>query len=179
MAQTHVIVCLVTLRKKNDCVFLLMQDDMEENQHQMDKAVPEGTTSHLVDVSTSKNVTPEDTTSHPIEDIITVPEDTTHTVCSKQTQEVTTATMIPPPLDGTVQTINNIPPEDTTQGDRTLTERTTHAITSRQTLDQTITSKQTHDDTTLAPVPPDGGYGWVIMIASFFCNVIVDGVCFR
>ena len=27
-------------------------------------------------------------------------------------------------------------------------------------------------------IPPDGGYGWVIMIASFFTNVIVDGVCF-
>jgi len=28
------------------------------------------------------------------------------------------------------------------------------------------------------PVPPDGGYGWVIMFASFICNVLVDGVCF-
>ena len=28
------------------------------------------------------------------------------------------------------------------------------------------------------PVPPDGGYGWVIMLASFVCNFIVDGVCF-
>lgn len=28
------------------------------------------------------------------------------------------------------------------------------------------------------PIPPDGGYGWVIMFASFICNVIVDGVCF-
>ena len=53
--------------------------------------------------------------------------------------------------------------------DRTITEGTTQTIISRQAL----------DDTTLPPVPPDGGYGWVIMIASFFCNVIVDGVCFR
>ncbi len=28
------------------------------------------------------------------------------------------------------------------------------------------------------PIPPDGGWGWVIMFASFICNVIVDGVCF-
>ena len=28
------------------------------------------------------------------------------------------------------------------------------------------------------PIPPDGGWGWVIMLASFMCNVIVDGVCF-
>ena len=27
--------------------------------------------------------------------------------------------------------------------------------------------------------PPDGGYGWVVMVASFFCSVIIDGVCFR
>ena len=28
------------------------------------------------------------------------------------------------------------------------------------------------------PVPPDGGYGWVIMFGSFIANVLVDGVCF-
>ena len=28
------------------------------------------------------------------------------------------------------------------------------------------------------PIPPDGGYGWVVMLASFMVNVIVDGVCF-
>lgn len=27
-------------------------------------------------------------------------------------------------------------------------------------------------------VPPDGGWGWVIVTASFFCNVIVDGIIF-
>ncbi|KAI9554053.1 putative monocarboxylate transporter 13-like [Daphnia sinensis] len=27
-------------------------------------------------------------------------------------------------------------------------------------------------------VPPDGGWGWVVMIASFFCNIIVDGIIF-
>ncbi|KAH9507596.1 hypothetical protein Btru_051540 [Bulinus truncatus] len=26
--------------------------------------------------------------------------------------------------------------------------------------------------------PPDGGWGWLVVIASFFCNMIVDGVCF-
>ena len=28
------------------------------------------------------------------------------------------------------------------------------------------------------PVPLDGGYGWVIMCASFVTNMLVDGVCF-
>lgn len=25
---------------------------------------------------------------------------------------------------------------------------------------------------------PDGGYGWVVLVAAFFCNVIVDGIIF-
>jgi hypothetical protein len=28
------------------------------------------------------------------------------------------------------------------------------------------------------PTPPDGGWGWAVMIASFFSNMIVDGVCY-
>ena len=28
------------------------------------------------------------------------------------------------------------------------------------------------------PPPPDGGWGWVIVIASFICNVTVDGICY-
>lgn len=28
----------------------------------------------------------------------------------------------------------------------------------------------------LVPQPPDGGWGWVIMTASLFCNFIVDGI---
>lgn len=27
-------------------------------------------------------------------------------------------------------------------------------------------------------VPPDGGWGWVVMMASFCCNIIVDGIIF-
>lgn len=29
----------------------------------------------------------------------------------------------------------------------------------------------------ILPVPPDGGYGWVIVLAAFFSNLVVDGVC--
>ena len=27
-------------------------------------------------------------------------------------------------------------------------------------------------------VPPDGGWGWVIVFASFFCNLFIDGIIF-
>ena len=28
------------------------------------------------------------------------------------------------------------------------------------------------------PLPPDGGWGWLVMMASFFTNLLVDGVCY-
>lgn len=28
------------------------------------------------------------------------------------------------------------------------------------------------------PPPPDGGYGWVVVFASFMCNLIVDGIAY-
>ena len=34
--------------------------------------------------------------------------------------------------------------------------------------------KQIHD----IPIPPDGGWGWVIVMSSFLCNLIVDGIAY-
>lgn len=40
------------------------------------------------------------------------------------------------------------------------------------TIDEDGSSCDYHD----LPPPPDGGYGWVIVFASFMCNLIVDGI---
>lgn len=37
-------------------------------------------------------------------------------------------------------------------------------------------SMKLEQPTTSVVVPPDGGWGWVVMIASFCCNLIVDGI---
>ena len=29
------------------------------------------------------------------------------------------------------------------------------------------------------PAPPDGGWGWVVCLASFMCNLILDGIAYR
>jgi len=33
-------------------------------------------------------------------------------------------------------------------------------------------------DELAAPLPPDGGWGWAVVGAAFFANLILDGVCY-
>lgn len=47
----------------------------------------------------------------------------------------------------------------------------------------TVELQETNDDDddidySQLPPPPDGGYGWVIVFASFFCNMVVDGIAY-
>lgn len=42
-----------------------------------------------------------------------------------------------------------------------------------------IDSKNTVNESIIINDPaPDGGYGWVIVFASFLCNLTVDGICY-
>ncbi|PRD34410.1 UNVERIFIED_CONTAM: Slc16a12 [Trichonephila clavipes] len=39
-------------------------------------------------------------------------------------------------------------------------------------------SEEEGDTTVAIPRPPDGGWGWMVVLGSFMCNVIVDGIIF-
>lgn len=40
------------------------------------------------------------------------------------------------------------------------------------------TGNSCSEDKGIAPIPPDGGWGWVVTFSSFMIGVIVDGICF-
>lgn len=59
---------------------------------------------------------------------------------------------------------------------RNSTTGTIHVV--NVTTATTLPESEDDDTDDKEPIAPDGGYGWVVMIASFFASVIVDGVCF-
>lgn len=47
---------------------------------------------------------------------------------------------------------------------------------SKEVLDKEITAEE--DDDEYVIVAPDGGYGWIVTVASFLCILISDGILF-
>lgn len=37
-------------------------------------------------------------------------------------------------------------------------------------------SDEFEKDDTYAIIPPNGGYGWLVVACAFYCNVVVDGI---
>ncbi|GAB0090131.1 uncharacterized protein DMENIID0001_048200 [Sergentomyia squamirostris] len=54
------------------------------------------------------------------------------------------------------------------------------ASNGKELVKATVNKDDESVEVTTAPVivPPDGGWGWVVMMASFCCNIIVDGIIF-
>lgn len=50
----------------------------------------------------------------------------------------------------------------------------------KATIDDELATPEFEDEITAddIPIPPDGGWGWVIVMSSFLCNLIVDGIAY-
>ena len=48
----------------------------------------------------------------------------------------------------------------------------------KQARKQNQTKAKSIRDDLPAPIPPDGGYGWVVTFCSFMVGFLVDGICF-
>ncbi|XP_075227567.1 uncharacterized protein LOC142328015 [Lycorma delicatula] len=64
--------------------------------------------------------------------------------------------------------------EETTRLTAAGDEKGTGDVDSPPQEEDVISYCEYHD----IPPPPDGGYGWVIVFASFMCNMIVDGIAY-
>ena len=66
--------------------------------------------------------------------------------------------------------------EQTENGDLKKTGNTT-SNGKRSQKPKKTKAKSSRDDLP-APIPPDGGYGWVVTFCSFMVGFLVDGICF-
>ncbi|KAB0802053.1 hypothetical protein PPYR_04239 [Photinus pyralis] len=60
---------------------------------------------------------------------------------------------------------------------KTETENNTQLPTESNENSESLDSDEQSDDAEIV-VPPDGGWGWVVVIASFLCNMVVDGIVY-
>ncbi|XP_045449646.1 monocarboxylate transporter 4 [Melitaea cinxia] len=77
-------------------------------------------------------------------------------------------------------------PDDDEEEPRIHVNPTEHSLTESETSCEEaarLTAEGAEDDDEAyefgeLPPPPDGGYGWVVVFASFMCNLVVDGIAY-
>lgn len=83
--------------------------------------------------------------------------------------------MAPPNLDNSDTTYTILPDQDL---DDYLTKKADPIDEDVSENLTTTPSEDVSEDDIQVVVPPDGGWGWVVVFASFMCNVVVDGIIF-
>ncbi|XP_054715516.1 monocarboxylate transporter 14-like [Uloborus diversus] len=75
-------------------------------------------------------------------------------------------------INGTLYKTDNINSAKCVKGERHSNHGSTTSVSSSSSNSTTEAAKSS------LPVPPDGGWGWVVVFASFMINLIADGVSF-
>lgn len=151
-------------------------------------APPNGTTSETADKyvsSATKKTNNEETQPPAPTEIIneTIMEETASNSTNEESnnqkddeKNLTTTTNGPTSVESRTETTTNGP-----------TSGTKASVSIKDTKDTSTDAKKVAKDdnfdneTDLSAeivVPPDGGWGWVVVFASFMCNMIVDGIIF-